>query len=223
MQIIGHEYIRHAIVDLDVVHHQPFTTAIEDMPVQVDALKKQIAEEKDPAKRADLDKQLAAKQADWEELKTIKPTPPTMTYTSKMTLYQGQREIQLLHLGRGHTQGDTVVYLPKEKIVCSGDLMETQPAYMGDALFDEWIKTLDALKELDFTTDLPGHGVPFHDKVADHRVSELSYRFHGQGDRTSQTGPHSEKPRRKWTSLRTARISRRSRTRCRNSRRAPDV
>jgi hypothetical protein len=36
---------------------------------------------------------------------------------------------------------------------------------MGDAIFDEWIKTLDALKELDFTTDLPGHGVPFHDKA----------------------------------------------------------
>jgi cyclase len=48
--------------------------------------------------------------------------------------------------------------------VCSGDMMETQPAYMGDAMFDEWIKTLDALKELDFATDLPGHGVPFHDK-----------------------------------------------------------
>ena len=63
-----------------------------------------------------------------------------------------------------HTQGDTVVYLPKERIVCSGDLMETQPAYMGNALFDEWLKTLDALKELDFATDLPGHGVPFHDK-----------------------------------------------------------
>ena len=116
------------------------------------------------AKRAALEKQLAAKQADWEEFKMLKPTPPTMTYTSKMTLFQGQREIQLLFLGRGHTQGDTVVYLPKERIVCSGDLMETQPAYMGDGMFDEWIKTLDALKELDFATDLPGHGVPFHDK-----------------------------------------------------------
>jgi len=165
VQIIGHEYIRHVIADLDVLHREPFKTAMANMPVQVDALKKQIADEKDAAKRADLEKQLAAKQADWEELKTIKPTPPTMTYSSKMTLYQGQREIQLLHLGRGHTQGDTVVYLPKEKIVCSGDLMETQPAYMGDALFDEWLKTLDALKELDFTTDLPGHGVPFHDKA----------------------------------------------------------
>ena len=67
-----------------------------------------------------------------------------------MTLYQGQREIQLLFLGRGHTQGDTIVYLPKERIVCSGNMTETQPAYMGDAMFDEWLKTLDALNRIGF-------------------------------------------------------------------------
>src|ERR1017187_10446944 len=134
------------------------------MSIQVESVKKQIDGEKDAGKRAALQKQLDAAQADLVQLKPLKPTPPTMTYTSKMTLYQGQREIQLLFLGRGHTQGDTVVYLPKERIVCSGDLMETQPAYMGNAMCDEWIKTLDTLKELDFATDLPGHGVPFHEK-----------------------------------------------------------
>ena len=164
VEIIGHEYVRHAIADLDVLHREPFLTAMANMPIQVDALKKQIGDEKDPAKRADLEKQLAAKQADWDEFKVLKPTPPNVSYTSKMTVYQGQREIQLLFLGRGHTPGDTVVYLPKERIVCSGDLMETQPAYMGDAIFDEWLKTLDALKEMNFDTVLPGHGVPFHDK-----------------------------------------------------------
>ena len=165
VQIIGHEYVRHAIADLDIIHHEPFKTALANMPIQVDALKKQIGDEKDPGKRATLEKQLAAKQADWEEFKMLKPTPPTMTYTSKMTLFQGQREIQLLFLGRGHTQGDTIVYLPKERIVCSGDMMETQPAYMGDAMFDEWIKYRSMRsEELDFATDLPGHGVPFHDK-----------------------------------------------------------
>jgi cyclase len=165
VEIIGHEYVRHAIMDLDVLHTEPFKTALANMPIQVEALKKQIGEEKDPAMRANLEKQLAAKQADWEEFKMIKPTPPNVTYTSKMTLYQGQREIQLLFLGRGHTQGDTIVYLPKERIVCTGDMMETQPAYMGNAIFDEWLTTLDALKKLDFDTALPGHGVPFHDKA----------------------------------------------------------
>jgi cyclase len=99
-----------------------------------------------------------------KEFRTLKPTPPNMTYTSQMTLRQGDREVQLLFLGRGHTQGDTVVFLPKERIVCTGDLMESRLAYMGDAMFDEWITTLDALKKLDFDTVLPGHGVPFHGK-----------------------------------------------------------
>jgi glyoxylase-like metal-dependent hydrolase (beta-lactamase superfamily II) len=164
VQIIGHEFVRHMLADGDIIHREPFKTSLANMPMQVDALKKQVADEKDPARRATLEKQLAAKQADWEEYKNIKPTPPTMTYSSKMTIYQGQREIQLLFLGRGHTQGDTIVYLPKERIVCTGDMMETQPAYMGDAVFDEWIVTLDKLKEMNFDTALPGHGVPFHDK-----------------------------------------------------------
>jgi glyoxylase-like metal-dependent hydrolase (beta-lactamase superfamily II) len=81
-----------------------------------------------------------------------------------MVIHSGGREIDLLFLGRGHTGGDTVVYLPKEKIVCSGDLMESQVAYMGDAYFDEWIATLDKLKGLDWEVDLPGHGIPFTNK-----------------------------------------------------------
>ena len=57
-----------------------------------------------------------------------------------------------------------MVYLPKERIVATGDLMESRPAYMGDAFFDEWVTTLDALKKLDFAVVLPGHGVPFTNK-----------------------------------------------------------
>ena len=158
-------YSKDKVLDLDVLHREPYKTALANTGAQVDSLQKQIANESDPAKRSDLQKLLAAKQADLDELKAIKPTAPTMTYTSKLTLHQGDREIQLIHPGRGHTQGDTIVYLPKERIVCTGDMMESQPAYMGDALFDEWLKTLDAIKEMDFDTVLPGHGVPFHDKA----------------------------------------------------------
>jgi glyoxylase-like metal-dependent hydrolase (beta-lactamase superfamily II) len=164
VEIIGHEFVRHAIADLDVVHREPLKTALANMPIQIESFKKQLVDVKDPGQRATLEKQLAATQADWEQLKALKPTPPTMTYSSKMTLHRGQREIQLLFLGRGHTQGDTVVFLPKERIVCTGDLMESRLAYMGDAMFDDWITTLDALKELNFDTVLPGHGVPFHEK-----------------------------------------------------------
>jgi glyoxylase-like metal-dependent hydrolase (beta-lactamase superfamily II) len=123
-----------------------------------------VSAEKDSQRRATLQARLAATEAEQRQFADIKPVPPTMTYTSSMTLYRGAREIRFLFLGRGHTPGDTVVFLPKERIVCTGDLMESQLAYMGDALFDEWVTTLDALKKLDFDTVLPGHGVPFHEK-----------------------------------------------------------
>ena len=87
-----------------------------------------------------------------------------VTFTDQLSVHLGGQEVRAHYFGRGHTGGDTVVYLPKERIVCTGDLMESQPAYMGNAFFDEWIATLDALKKLDFDTVLPGHGVPFHGK-----------------------------------------------------------
>lgn len=135
VQILGHEFVRTAILTFDVLHREPFRTS-----------------------QANAAPEIA------EQLKEIKPTPPNVTYTSKLVLWPGQRQIQLLFLGRGHTGGDTVVFLPLERIVCTGDLMESRLAYMGDAFFDEWIATLEALKQLDFALVLPGHGVPFAGK-----------------------------------------------------------
>ena len=167
--IIAHDYVKQAIQTLNVLQREPFKTSqLTNVPNRIENLKKQIADLKDAAKdaatKSNLERQLKVAQDGWEQLKEIKPTPPTVTYSKNKVLNLGGREVQLLFLGRGHTNGDTVIFLPKEKIVCTGDLMESQLAYMGDAQFDEWIATLDALKKLDFETDLPGHGTPFKDK-----------------------------------------------------------
>jgi cyclase len=165
VQIIAHEYVRTAIATFDVLNREPFITSQKTaVPARIEALTKQIAAEKDAPKKAALQKDLAAAQTTLNQLKEIKPTPPNVTYSSRMVLYKGAREIQLLFLGRGHTGGDTVVFLPRERIVCTGDLMESRLAYMGDAFFDEWVTTLGALKSLDFALVLPGHGAPFGDK-----------------------------------------------------------
>jgi cyclase len=163
--IIAHDYVRQAIQTFHALEREPYKTSqLINVPNRIESLRKQIAEAKDAPAKADLEQQLKVAQEGWEQLKEIKPTPPNITYSKKKVLNLGGREVQLLFLGRGHTNGDTVVFLPKEKIVCSGDLMESQIAYMGDAQFDEWITTLEALKKLDFQTDLPGHGAPFTDK-----------------------------------------------------------
>lgn len=165
VKIIGHEYLYDMLAHTDVLHKEPYLSSQGTaVPAQIADLRKQISDERDAAKKADLNQQLA-KAVDVErQLKEIRPTAPNVSYSNKMVIHSGGREIDLLFLGRGHTGGDTVVYLPKEKIVCSGDLMESQVAYMGDAFFDEWITTLDELKKLDWDVDLPGHGVPFTNK-----------------------------------------------------------
>ena len=163
--IIAHEYVKYAIEKLDVLHREPYKTSqLTNVPARIETLKMRIAGEQDPQRKAALERQLAVAQQGWEELKEIKPTPPNVTYSTKKVIDLGGREVQLLFLGRGHTNGDTVVFLPKEKIVATGDLMESTIAYMGDAQFDEWVTTLGKLKALDFDLDLPGHGAPFKDK-----------------------------------------------------------
>lgn len=165
VDIIAHEFVRSAILNFDVLNREPYLTSQGTrVPRLIESLTRQAAAETDPAKKAQIEKQLSAARTNLQQLHEVKPTPPNVTFDSKLILYKGNREIQLLFLGRGHTAGDTVIYLPAERIVCTGDLMETGVAYMGDAYFDDWIKTLDALKSLDFTLVLPGHGTPFSDK-----------------------------------------------------------
>jgi glyoxylase-like metal-dependent hydrolase (beta-lactamase superfamily II)/predicted enzyme related to lactoylglutathione lyase len=166
VQIIAHEYVRTAILNFNVLEREPFKTSQSTrLPVQIALLRQQLASATDAAQKKRLANDLAAAESLSNDLREVKPTPPNVTYASKMVLYRGGREIQLLFLGRGHTGGDTFVYLPQERIVCTGDMEEgARVAYMGDAYFDEWIASLEALKKLDFTLVLPGHGVPFRDK-----------------------------------------------------------
>jgi len=86
-------------------------------------------------------------------------TWPTMTFTGKMTVWLGKLEVQLLQLGRGHTKGDTVVWLPGEKALLSGDLVEFDATpYAGDAYFKDWPQTLDNLAALQPEALVPGRG-----------------------------------------------------------------
>ncbi len=86
-------------------------------------------------------------------------TWPTLTFTGKMTLWLGKLEVQILQLGRGHTKGDTVVWLPQERTLLSGDLVEFGAApYAGDAYFKDWPKTLDNLAALKPLALVPGRG-----------------------------------------------------------------
>ena len=86
-------------------------------------------------------------------------TWPTMTFTGRMTLWLGKLEVQLIQLGRGHTKGDTVVWLPQDRVLFSGDLVEFDATpYAGDAYFQDWPQTLDNIAALKPQALVPGRG-----------------------------------------------------------------
>ena len=86
-------------------------------------------------------------------------TWPTITFTGQMTIWLGSVEVQILQLGRGHTKGDTVAWLPKEKILFSGHLVEFDATpYAGDAYFQDWPQTLDNIAALQPAKLVPGRG-----------------------------------------------------------------
>ena len=86
-------------------------------------------------------------------------TWPTHTFETSMTLWMGDREVRIAHLGRGHTKGDAVVWLPDDKVLFSGDLVEYGATpYTGDAYLSDWPATLDAVQALGAEKLVPGRG-----------------------------------------------------------------
>jgi len=164
VQIIGHEFTRRMLLSnsIGMPLYQNYVTGL---PGQIDGLKKRIASEADAAAKAKLQTQLQVAENNLASQKELKPTPPNVTLATQMTLYRGSREIQIRFLGRGHTAGDVVVFLPNEKVVMTGDFLTSGLSNMSDSYPEEWVTSLDALKKLDFDTVLPGHGDAFTDKA----------------------------------------------------------
>src|SRR5262249_53361133 len=130
---------------------------IAALPAEIDQLKADVQKESDPAKK-NLESNLQQAASFLQELKSMKPALPTRAVSTTVTLKEHGREIQLHVLGRAHTNGDLFIYLPKEKVVASGDALIDWMPFMNDGYPEDWITTLTALEKLDFSSIIPGHG-----------------------------------------------------------------
>ena len=117
--------------------------------------------------------------AQWEpyerETPHVRVMLPTTPVDDALTLTRGARTIQIRAIGRGHTAGDLIVYLPAERIVAAGDLVIAPiPLVGGDQSYvSDWASTLDRLMALGATTILPGHGPVMHDTTFVRQWQEL--------------------------------------------------
>ncbi len=93
-----------------------------------------------------------------EEFRSVVDRTPTLTFDSEMRIDLGNRQVHILHLGRGNTAGDAIIFLPKEKIIMTGDLVVHPVPYMFGGYPAAFGGTLRRLDQLNFDTMIPGHG-----------------------------------------------------------------
>jgi glyoxylase-like metal-dependent hydrolase (beta-lactamase superfamily II) len=84
---------------------------------------------------------------------------PNQTYRERMTLYLGGKEIQMLYLGRAHTRGDTVVFVPEDRIAYLSEVFNYEEfPYIADGYSADWMRTLEKVEALKAEIFVPGHG-----------------------------------------------------------------
>lgn len=116
-------------------------------------------------------------------------TWPTIVFERELTVFLGDLEVQIRHLGPGHTKGDTIVWLPQYKVLFSGDLIEFEAAaYTGDARLAEWPAPLEALRALRPDKLVPGRGPALHSSADARHASHASTTQSSSSPRS--TWPH---------------------------------
>ncbi len=101
----------------------------------------------------------------WEEtgrpdVKASKLKPPSVLFPKELIFDDGKQRVELIHLGVAHTHGDAFAWLPKERILFTGDACVNGPYnFVGDGNVEKWIRTLDAAKKLEARVVCPGHGM----------------------------------------------------------------
>ena len=109
--------------------------------------------------------------------------PPTETFTDSLLIDDAERPVRLMFLGRANTEGDAIAWLPRQRIVMTGDVV-VSPTPFGFFSFPEgWVGVLERLKSLDYVLLVPGHGEPQADAVyLDRLITTI-------GDIRAQVGP----------------------------------
>jgi glyoxylase-like metal-dependent hydrolase (beta-lactamase superfamily II) len=127
---------------------------------------------------SDLDKEYYRRQADElesaiRELERMPHTPASLAFEGRLVLSLGSREVEVLHLGRGNTAGDTVVFLRDVKVAAVGDMVVYPTPYAFGSRLGEWTETLRKVLALGATRIVPGHGLVLGDDAYVRLLIEL--------------------------------------------------
>lgn len=122
-------------------------------------------------------------------------TWPSLVFKNEMTVWMGKLEVRLLQVGRGHSKGDTIVWLPSEKVMFSGDLVEFGATpYAGDAYFSDWPTTLANLATFGAEKLVPGRGAALKNAAQVKQGIDETASFIADVYRIAKAGAAAKKP-----------------------------
>jgi len=155
VEIISSEATRQGIEQRGIprVKHEMLT-----MPDEIKSLQDQLQKATEGKQREEIQGNLRQAQDYLAELKSMQITLPTLTFDHSLILHRKSKTVEILWLGRAHTDGDVFVYLPNEKVIAAGDALHGWTPNMNDGYPYDWIQTLDAAEKLDFQYVIGGHG-----------------------------------------------------------------
>jgi glyoxylase-like metal-dependent hydrolase (beta-lactamase superfamily II) len=173
IQIVAQAATRKVIADFN-------PGAVARYPDRAERFKKILDSGKNPdgqplteGERRDYQRALAGLAPVVAEMKDTVQLVPNVTFARELDIDLGNRLIQLRFLGPGNTAGDTIVYLPQEKILITGDLLDHPVPYFFGGLPVDFPRTLQTMAELDADTIIPGHGDILRSKNYIYEVIDL--------------------------------------------------
>jgi glyoxylase-like metal-dependent hydrolase (beta-lactamase superfamily II) len=108
-----------------------------------------------------------------EAYKNLKPYPAAITFTDRLTLNDEMAPVEIMFLGKANTDGDAVIWAPKQRVLASGDIVVNPIPYSSASFPAEWISVLEKLKGFEFAYLIPGHGQIQTDRVYVDKLIEL--------------------------------------------------
>jgi cyclase len=154
-EVISTEATRESIEKRGIARMKRETVTV---PQQIEKLKGDLEKATDAKEKGQIQENIRQAEAYVAELKQMQLALPTRTFDQNLTLHGQSQNVEILWLGKAHTDGDAFVYLPKEKVIVTGDTVHGFIPNMGDSSPYDWIRTLEAAERLDFDYIIGGHG-----------------------------------------------------------------
>jgi glyoxylase-like metal-dependent hydrolase (beta-lactamase superfamily II) len=155
VQIISTQATRDGIESRGVTRMQ---RELVTVPLAIEKFNTDLAKTSDDAEKVKIQQQLHEAQAYLAELKQMKAALPNVTFDRHLTIHSDNDTLEVLFVGKGHSDGDVFVYDPKRKVIATGDSLTGWVPTMGDASIYDWMQQLKTIEDLDFKYVIGGHG-----------------------------------------------------------------